>query len=94
MAPLLFISLVENAFKHGVSSNKPSSIKISMTESDGAITFCCDNTNYPKSDSDRSGSGIGIENTRRRLELLYAGKYEWEQSLENDIYHVCVKIIE
>jgi sensor histidine kinase YesM len=65
-----------------------------MTESGGAITFRCDNTNYPKSDSDRSGSGIGIENTRRRLELLYAGKYEWEQSLENDIYHVCVKIIE
>ncbi len=94
VAPLLFISLVENAFKHGVSSNKPSSINISMTESDGAITFCCDNTNYPKSDSDRSGSGIGLENTRRRLELLYAGKYEWEQSLENDIYHVCVKIIE
>ncbi|MBO4786556.1 MAG: sensor histidine kinase, partial [Prevotella sp.] len=92
VAPLLFISLVENAFKHGVSSSKPSQIEISLTESDGTITFTCDNTNYPKSDSDRSGSGIGLENTRRRLELLYAGRYEWEQSLEDNIYHVKVQI--
>ena len=92
VAPLLFISLIENAFKHGVSSNKPSSIDIRMNESGGAITFCCDNTNYPKNDSDRSGSGIGLENTRRRLELLYAGKYEWEQSIVDNIYHVSVKI--
>lgn len=92
VAPLLFISLVENAFKHGVSSSKPSQIEIALTESDGAITFTCDNTNYPKSDGDRSGSGIGLENTRRRLELLYAGRYEWEQSLENNIYHVKVRI--
>ena len=92
VAPLLFISLVENAFKHGVSSSKPSQIDISMKEADGVMTFTCDNTNYPKSDSDRSGSGIGLENTRRRLELLYGGRYEWEQSLEDNIYHVKVQI--
>lgn len=57
-----------------------------------SLAFTCDNTNYPKDDADRSGSGIGLENTRRRLDLMYAGRYQWEQSLDNDIYHVKVKL--
>ncbi len=92
VAPLLFISLVENAFKHGVSSSRPSSIDISLSEHDGVLSFVCDNTNYPKSDEDRSGSGIGLENTRRRLQLIYGERYTWEQSLENDIYHIKINI--
>lgn len=88
VAPLLFISLIENAFKHGVSSCRPSKIDIRLLQNDDELVFNCDNTNYPKDDADRSGSGIGIENTRRRLELMYAGRYKWEQSLEDDIYHV------
>ena len=88
IAPLLFISLIENAFKHGVSSSRPSKIDIRLLQNDDELMFICDNTNYPKDDADRSGSGIGLENTRRRLELIYKGHYDWEQSLENDIYHV------
>ena len=92
IAPLLFISLVENAFKHGLSSSRPSSIDISLTQKDEQLQFSCDNTNYPKDDADRSGSGIGLENTRRRLELMYHDRYQWQQSLEGDIYHVEVTI--
>ncbi|MBO4826051.1 MAG: sensor histidine kinase [Prevotella sp.] len=92
VAPLLFISLVENAFKHGVSSNRPSTIDISLVQSGNQLAFTCDNTNYPKDDADRSGSGIGIENTRRRLELMYKDRFQWEQSLNNDIYHVSVTV--
>ena len=92
IAPLLFISLVENAFKHGLSSSRPSSIDISLTQKDEQLQFSCDNTNYPKDDADRSGSGIGLENTRRRLELRYHDRYQWQQSLEGDIYHVAVTI--
>ena len=88
IAPLLFISLIENAFKHGVSSSRPSKIDIRLIQDEDLLVFICDNTNYPKDDADRSGSGIGLENTRRRLELIYKGHYDWEQSLENDIYHV------
>ena len=62
-----------------------------MEEAD-QLVFTCDNTNYPKDDADRSGSGIGLENTRRRLDLMYAGRYEWQQSLENDIYHVKITL--
>lgn len=88
IAPLLFISLIENAFKHGVSTNKPSVIDIRLQQNDDELLFICDNTNYPKDTDDRSGSGIGVENTRRRMELMYHGKYEWEQSIESDMYHV------
>lgn len=92
VAPLLFISLIENAFKHGVSSGRPSAISIKLEQHQGQLTFICDNTNYPKNDKDRSGSGIGIENTRRRLELIYADRYKWEQTLEDNIYHVMIKL--
>ena len=92
VAPLLFISLIENAFKHGVSSSRSSTIDISMEQKDNSVVFTCDNTNYPKDDADRSGSGIGLENTRRRLDLMYANRYSWQQWLENDIYHVCIKL--
>ena len=92
VAPLLFISLIENAFKHGVSSNQKSDIDISLTADDGLLTFVCDNTNHPKDDADRSGSGIGLENTRRRLQLLYPDKHTWEQTLVNDIYHIKITI--
>jgi len=92
IAPLLFISLIENAFKHGVSSSRSSTIDISLEQKGNSVVFTCDNTNYPKDDADRSGSGIGLENTRRRLDLMYANRYTWQQWLENDIYHVCIKL--
>ena len=92
VAPLLFISLIENAFKHGANSNAPATIDISLTQQDDMLVFNCDNTNNPKPTKDRSGSGIGLENTRRRLNLLYPGRYTWEQSLENDIYHVRITL--
>ena len=93
VAPLLFISLIENAFKHGMNSNAPATIDISLTQHDDTLVFLCDNTNNPKSTKDRSGSGIGLENTRRRLDLLYPGHYTWEQEITpENIYHVKISI--
>ena len=92
IAPLLFISLIENAFKHGVSSSRQSWIDIHLEQQENCIVFTCDNTNYPKDDADRSGSGIGLENTRRRLDLMYHDRYEWEQGLNADIYHIKITI--
>ena len=93
VAPLLFISLIENAFKHGMNSNAPASINISLMENGQCLTFVCNNTNNPKPTKDRSGSGIGLENTRRRLNLLYSGRYTWEQTITpENIYHVKISI--
>ena len=93
VAPMLFISLIENAFKHGMNSNATASINISLEQKDGTLIFTSDNTNNPKPTKDRSGSGIGLENTRRRLELLYQGRYQWEQTITpENIYHVCITL--
>ena len=93
VAPLLFISLIENAFKHGMNSNAPATIDISLVQKDDTLIFTCDNTNNPKPTKDRSGSGIGLENTRRRLDLLYQGRYQWEQAITpENIYHVKITI--
>ena len=93
VAPLLFISLIENAFKHGMNSNAPASIDISLIQEGDTLVFNCDNTNNPKPTKDRSGSGIGLDNTRRRLDLLYPGRYTWEQTITTEnIYHVKITI--
>ena len=76
IAPLLFISLIENAFKHGVSNSQPSFIHIDISEySDQRIVCTIENSYFPKNETDKSGSGIGLDNLRKRLELLYPGRY-------------------
>ena len=76
IAPLLFISLIENAFKHGVSNSQPSFIHIDISEySDQRIVCTIENSYCPKNGTDKSGSGIGLNNLRKRLELLYPGRY-------------------
>jgi len=98
VAPLLFISLVENAFKHGVNARYPSFVKVKMYYQDGKVWFMCSNSVFNNKGteigvkSDHIGSGIGLENMKRRLELLYPGRYTYEQKIENDTYIVTVEI--
>ena len=84
IAPLLFISLIENAFKHGISPNQPSYIHIHFWLAEGCVECEIVNSNFPKSSADKSGSGIGLEQVRRRLELSYAGHYLWQQGVSAD----------
>lgn len=81
--PLLFISIVENAFKHGGSATLPSIISFSLELKDNHIHFSCSNTSYPKTQTDNSGSGIGLENLKKRLELLYKNQYLLTTKEEN-----------
>lgn len=74
IAPLLFISLIENAFKHGVSASKASTIDINLTLDNQTVLFTIENHNFPKKTEDKSGSGIGLPNIKKRLELLYPNK--------------------
>lgn len=87
VAPLLFISLVENAFKHGVSPTEESFISIRLHLAEGNSVRCLiENSYFPKKEDDRSGSGIGLENLRKRLELLYPGKYTLKTGQEDEKY--------
>ncbi len=90
--PLLLISFIENAFKHGISSNRPSFINISLHEEDNKMTFICENSNFPKDENNHSGKGIGLSNIQRRLELLYPERYSFTRTIENNIYHVSLNI--
>lgn len=84
ITPLLFISLIENAFKHGISPTAPSYIDIEITEKEKQICCLIKNSNFPKSEGDKSGSGIGLEQVRKRLELIYPGHYECKTQLSED----------
>lgn len=90
IAPMLFISLIENAFKHGVSNEEDNFIDISISESSDGKTVICSisNSYHPKDNYDKSGSGIGLEQVRRRLELIYPNHYTWNQSItpDNKVY--------
>ena len=92
VAPLLFISLVENAFKHGVNARYPSFVRVSMRYQDGQLLFRCQNSLFEKQGSDHIGSGIGLENMKRRLELLYPGRYTYKQQADDGTYTVEVSL--
>ena len=92
VAPLLFISLVENAFKHGVNARYPSFVKVFMQYAHGILTFRTENSLFEKQGSDHIGSGIGLDNMKRRLELLYPGKYTYSQTAEEGVYVVQVTL--
>lgn len=95
VAPLLFISLVENAFKHGVSDDKPSHLLIDLHEIEGQLICRIENSLFPKSpESDRSGSGIGLTNLVKRLERIYPDRYTFEYGPAGNIYRalLCLKL--
>lgn len=76
IAPMLFIPFVENAFKHGVAIGRSSEIDISISIANKQLTFTCGNTIYSVKKMEDDKSGIGLENVKRRLALLYPGKHE------------------
>lgn len=93
VAPLLFISLIENAFKHGVAGTASCIISVSLHEGNGSIVCDIINSNHPKQSSDRSGHGIGLNLVRQRLETIYPGQYEWIKGVEADgLYHSKITI--
>ena len=76
IAPLLFISLVENAFKHGVSTTTTTTLSFSLRVEGDTIIFRSENTKIPTQESLYS-SGIGIDNLKKRLTLLYPERHQY-----------------
>lgn len=89
IAPLLLLPFVENAFKFGTSAREESPIDISVKIEGNVLEFICQNhIRSTISDS----TGIGIANTRRRLDLLYAGRYVLEIRERAGLFRVELKI--
>ncbi len=76
IAPFVLIPFIENAFKYGISTHRSSSIKACVKAEKNIITFTCTNDCSPNGIHRLESTGMGISNTRRRLELLYPKKHE------------------
>lgn len=92
IAPLLFISLIENAFKHGVSASKESLIDVTLSCEQKKVAFTIINDDFPKQTDDKSGSGIGLQNLEKRLQLLYPDKFTFNTLSEDGRFSVHLEI--
>ncbi|PWG78474.1 sensor histidine kinase [Pararcticibacter amylolyticus] len=95
IAPMLLLPFVENAFKHGISSFEPGYISISIRADDKSLELDMRNSIYSQNRTIlEEGSGIGMSNTRRRLDLLYPERYKLEIAENRDAgeFRVSLKI--
>lgn len=104
--PLIYATFVENAFKHGISYRHPSFVSVSVEVSDDSITFVCRNSIHrdtrpappvaPQSGPSSTATpprrhGIGLENARKRLSLIYGTRYRLDITPTDGVY--CVTLI-
>lgn len=75
IAPLILITFIENAFKHGVNPEEKSEIDINFRIADGAVELKVDNTKVNYFNPDRGIGSLGLTNTRKRLDLYYPRKH-------------------
>jgi len=93
IAPLLFIPLVENAFKHGIGPLiEENSINVKISSKKGKIIYESTNTYFPKTNQDKSGSGIGIANMKKRLNLLYENNFLYDCKVTGSDYIIKLEI--
>lgn len=78
VAPMLLIPFVENAFKHGISLQNPSHIKVTLRTDQHILYFDVNNSIHVRTENDpeKDRSGIGLENVKQRLVLLYPEKHD------------------
>jgi hypothetical protein len=91
IAPLILISFIENAFKYGVNPEVPSEVFVRIKANSKALNLLVHNSKVV-SPQDVFSSGIGISNTRERLELLYPGKYHLDITEDAHNYQVNLSI--
>ncbi len=92
VAPLLFIPFVENAFKYGVSTKESSNINIEIKTVGTRILFSSVNYIVPSENNLMENTGIGINNVKRRLELMYPGKHKVTTFEKDNYYNVQLEI--
>ena len=91
IAPMLLITFVENALKYGVSSSVDTTIDIALKVKDGVLTLTTSNPVRTKPTSE-SHVGIGIENSRKRLDLIYDKNYSLDISDKDNQFDVALTI--
>ncbi len=74
--PLLLLTFIENAFKHGISHKEPSFIDIRITQENNQLHFYCANSNFSRDRMQTLQGGVGLDNVRKRLQLIYQDRYK------------------
>ena len=92
IAPLILIPFVENAFKYGISTKHNSEILIKLDVTNEAVNFFISNAIVAIEREKIENNGIGLTNSRRRLELLYPGTHDLKVVEENKIFTVQLKL--
>jgi len=93
IAPILLLPFVENAFKHGISQSRNKVwLKIHLEISNRSIIFLVENSKPAARPKEGVQGGIGLENLKRRLEILYKDRYSLEMLDKKDIYSVQLKL--
>ncbi|RYE17217.1 MAG: hypothetical protein EOP42_32650 [Sphingobacteriaceae bacterium] len=91
IAPLIIMTFVENVFKYGISKHHSSVINLKITVAGDCISFFCQNTLLDHQPN-LSRTGIGIANTRQRLQLLYPKKHMLEIDNSNQLFTVKLRL--
>ena len=96
IAPMLLLPFIENCFKHGVSAKAESKIEIFVSQKGKVLELKTVNVKFPANPKSKEsmGSGIGLTNTKRRLDLIYGNKCKLiidEDNPENE-YRIQLKI--
>ena len=84
--PLILITFIENAFKHGISYQHPSFIEVKVSEHNDAMHFSCRNSKGEKPNEEKGG--VGLANIRKRLNLLYGHDYALRIKNDAELYSV------
>ena len=92
ITPFVLIPFIENAFKYGVNSEEPSHIVVSITVTDRQLELLVNNRKVTVQPLATASTGMGISNTRMRLELLYPGKHELLVRDRKDDFDVQLKL--
>ena len=86
MPPLVFITFIENAFKHGISYQHESFIHVKVIVNNAQLLFTCRNSKAEKPNQEKGG--VGLANVRKRLDLLYGHSYTLHIHDMPDVYSV------
>ena len=88
--PLMLITFIENAFKHGVSYQHASFIEVKAEVQGDTLYFSCRNSKAEKSNEEKGG--VGLANVKQRLKLLYDNDYSLKIQDDSDVYSVQLTI--
>lgn len=88
IAPLILIPFVENMFKYGISKQEESELNIELIAEAQTITFSCENRVFHNQPKHPERVGVGIANTRQRLEYIYPQKHLLNIEEKNDMFKV------